>query len=296
MLTNPRRSALYLPASNLRAIDKARTLPCDVVILDLEDAVAPEAKLLARQQAIAAVRGGGFAAREVVVRINGLDTEWAAEDIEAIARVAPDALLLPKVNEAADIVALESLLGPSCTVSLWAMIETAKSIVHVNEIAAASARTRLTCLVMGTNDLAMELGAHLNPSREPVLGILGLSVVAARAHELAILDGVFNSLDDEAGFDAQCRQGAAFGFDGKTLIHPRQISACNAAFTPDAAAVTWAERILSCFQEPENAGKGAIKVDGRMVERLHLSQARRILAAARRSDIAASSVLGRLES
>jgi citrate lyase subunit beta/citryl-CoA lyase len=281
VLIRPRRSALYLPASNARALEKARTLSCDVVILDLEDAVAPEAKLVAREQAAAAVGAGGFGAREVVVRVNSRDTEWGAPDLRAIAATAPDAILLPKINSASDISAYEALLGAGCNVALWAMIETAKSIVCLNEIAAAVATTRLACLVLGTNDLAKELGAHPDVQRAPFLGLLGLSVVAARAHGLAVLDGVYNQLDDMPGFEAQCRQGRDFGFDGKTLIHPRQIEPCNAVFTPDGAAIAWAQRIVSAFQDPANAGKGALRIDGSMVERLHLEQAQRTLVSRR---------------
>jgi citrate lyase subunit beta/citryl-CoA lyase len=273
-----RRSALYLPASNLKAIEKARFLPCDVVILDLEDAVAPEAKATARDQACAAVREGGFGPRELVVRINGLDTEWGRGDIDAFAASRPAAILLPKVNAAEDISACEKLLPEG--VALWAMIETARSIFRLDEIAATATTGRLACLVMGTNDLAREMGAVPGIARTPFLGMLGLAVAAARAYGIAILDGVFNALEDEAGLAAQCRQAVEFGFDGKTLIHPNQIGPCNAAFTPAPEAVAWAERILAAFEAPENAGKGALRVDGSMVERLHLLQARRTLAMA----------------
>jgi len=277
MTTRRRRSALYLPASNLRAIDKARTLACDVVILDLEDAVAPEMKATARTQAVAAV-AAGFGAREVVVRVNALDTEWGAGDLRALAAVRPDAILVPKVDDAAAIARYEAALGDNGT-PLWAMIETAQSVFRLEEIAATGRAGPLAALVMGTNDLAKEMGAQPDLLRTPFLGILGLAVAAARAHGLAVLDGVFNDIDDAAGLEAQARQAVMFGFDGKTLIHPGQVAACNAVFTPDAGTVAAAARIVAAFDAPENAGKGAIRLDGRMVERLHLHQARRTLIA-----------------
>jgi len=273
MTTRPRRSALYLPASNAKAIAKARTLPCDVVILDLEDAVAPDAKALARAQAVAAVAEGGFGSRELVVRVNGLDSEWGTDDLSALQSVRPDAVLVPKVSSRVDVAAYAGLLGESST--LWAMIETAASLFRLDDIAASE---RLSCLVMGTNDLAKETGAQPGPDRLPFVGALGLAVAAARAHDIAILDGVYNNIDDDTGFTRQARQAVEFGFDGKTLIHPRQIELCNAAFSPDAEAVAWAERIIAVFAEPQNADKGAIRVDGRMVERLHLHHAHGVLA------------------
>ncbi len=274
MTPRPRRSVLFLPASNAKAIAKARTLPCDVVILDLEDAVAPDAKNSARAQAVDAVREGGFGPRELVVRVNGADTEWCDADLAALADAVPDAVLVPKVSSGADI---DDYAGRIGDVPIWAMVETAASLFRLDDIAG---RPRLACLVMGTNDLAKELGADPGVDRLPFVGALGLAVAAARAHGRAIIDGVFNDLDDEAGFAAQARQAVAFGFDGKTLIHPGQIAPCNAAFAPDEAAVAWAHRILDAFDAPENVAKGAIRIDGRMVERLHLHAARRVLAAA----------------
>lgn len=279
MNIRPRRSALYLPASNLRALEKARTLPCDVVILDLEDAVAPDAKELARAQAVDAVRAGGFGRRELVVRVNGLETPWGADDLRALAGLAPDAVLMPKVSDGGDIAAYQAFLSETPdSVRLWAMIETTRSLFRLDGIARMSADTRLSAFVLGTNDLAKEMGATLTTARLPFVGALGLAVAAARAYGLAILDGVFNELEDEAGLAEQCRQGVEFGFDGKTLIHPRQIEPCNAAFSPSGEEVRWAETILAAFDLPENAGKGAIRVEGRMVERLHLVAARRTLA------------------
>ena len=274
-----RRSALYLPASNLKALEKAKTLPCDVVILDLEDAVAPDVKAVARDQAVAAVAAGGFGHRELVVRANGLDTPWGADDLAALAKAAPDAVLVPKVNDGADVRRYnQALAAAPARVQLWAMIETARSIFRLDEIAAATADTRLSLFIMGTNDLAKETGAELTVERAPFLGALGLSVTAARAYGVSILDGVFNAIDDEEGFIAQCRQGREFGFDGKTLIHPRQVDPCNSAFSPSPETIAWARSVIAAFDLPENQDKGAIRVDGKMVERLHLAQARRALA------------------
>lgn len=270
-----RRSALYLPASNQRAIAKARELPADVIILDLEDAVAPEAKADARAQAVAALAEGGFGTRELVVRVNGLDTEWGESDLAALSQGNAAAVLVPKIAAASDLVAYRSKLGEST--ALWAMIETAASLFRLDEIAGAEG---LEALVMGTNDLAKETGARLGGSRLPFVGAFGLAVAAARARGIAIFDGVFNDIEDEQGFIAEARQAVDFGFDGKTLIHPRQIGPCNVAFSPDAAETAWAQRILAAFDEPENASKGAIRVDGKMVERLHLHRARSVLAAA----------------
>ncbi len=278
MTNRPRRSALYLPASNARAIEKARSLACDVVILDLEDAVAPDAKEAARGQAIEAVGAGGFAA-ELVVRVNSLDTPWGAADLAALAAAPPDAVLVPKIDDAADIARYDRALAAApAAMRLWAMIETARCLFRLGEIAAAAAQSRLAVLVMGTNDLAKELGATITPARTAFVGALGLTVAAARGWGLGVLDGVHNELDDEAGFVGQCRQGAQFGFDGKTLIHPRQIDPCNAAFSPSAEALAWARTVVAAFDRPEHADKGAIRVAGKMVERLHLAQAVRMLA------------------
>ncbi|MCH4151216.1 MAG: CoA ester lyase [Sphingobium sp.] len=275
----PRRSALYLPASNMRALEKARTLPSDVIILDLEDSVAPDMKDQARAQVVEAVRQGGFGRAELVVRVNGLDTPWGAADMDAVAACGPAAVLVPKVNDRSDIERYHQLMNhaPAGT-SLWAMIETARCLFRLDEIAAASRESRLSLFVMGTNDLAKEMGAALTPARTPFLSALSLSVAAARAYGLGILDGVFNDLNDADGFAEQCRQGVEFGFDGKTLIHPRQIDSCNAAFSPSLDRLDWARAVISAFDLPENANKGAISVEGKMVERLHLVEARRILA------------------
>lgn len=275
----PRRSALYMPASNAKAIEKAKVLDCDVVLIDLEDAVAPEAKEIARTQAVEAVKAGGFGRREVVIRCNGLDTPWGAEDLKAAAAAGPDAVLAPKVNDAADVAAYDAALAaaPERT-RLWTMIETGRSLFRLDEIAAASKTTRLTGWVMGTNDLAKEMRARQTPGREPFLGALGLAVAAARAYGLVIFDGVYNDIDNDAGFEAICEQGVDFGFDGKTLIHPRQVDICNRVFSPSAADVAFARAVIAAFALPENAGKGAIRVEGRMAELLHLAQARQLVA------------------
>lgn len=275
----PRRSALYMPAANARAMDKARTLPCDVVILDLEDAVAPDAKVEAREAACAAAAEGGFGAREVVIRINSLATEWGEADLAAAIAAAPDAILVPKIDGPDDLAAYGQGLPPG--VALWAMVETCASLFRLEPLAAAAADHRLTTLVAGTNDLAKEMRCRPDVDRAPLLGPLSLMVAAARAHGLVILDGVYNAIDDDPGLARQCAQGAAFGFDGKTLIHPRQIETANRAFTPDPEAVDWARKVAEAFDLPENTSRGVIRVEGRMVERLHLDEALRLIAVAR---------------
>lgn len=272
----PRRSALYMPAVNARAIEKARELVCDVVILDLEDAVAPDAKELARQQAAAAVAAGGFGRREMVIRINGLDTPWGLEDLAAAIEAKPDAILIPKVSSAHDVTAYGA--AQAAHVPLWAMVETCAALFALDEIAGAGAG--LEALVVGTNDLAKEMRCRLTPARTPLAGPLSLIVAAGRAHGLTVLDGVFNAIDDDAGLAAQCDQGVEFGFDGKTLIHPRQVDVANRAFSPAAEEIAWSQAIVAAFDLPENAAKGVIKVEGRMVERLHLAEARRVIAVA----------------
>lgn len=284
----PRRSALYLPASNARAIAKARTLPCDVVILDLEDAVAPEAKAEARAAAVAAVAEGGFGHREVAIRANGIDTEWGAADLAAIAASGADAVLVPKVDGPQDIARYEAALaGAPPSLQLWAMIETCAGVLALEPIAATARTGRLSLWIMGTNDLAKEMRAHLTPERTPFLPFLSMAVAAARAHGVAILDGVCNEFRDLDAFAAEARQGLLFGFDGKSLIHPAQIEPCNAVFSPSDEELARARSVIAAFALPENGGKGAINVDGRMVELLHLEQARRLVAIADR--IAAAS-------
>jgi len=279
MTVRPRRSVLYMPGSNARALEKAAGLPADALILDLEDAVAPEAKALARQQVCAAVKARRFGKREVIIRINGLDTEWGHDDMQAACDAAPDAILVPKVNDLVDVEHADQHMGDapeSC--ALWLMIETPRAIFNANEIAGAGGR--LACLVMGTNDLVKELRAQHTPGREALLASLNLALLAARAHGLVVIDGVFNEIADTAGFDAVCKQGRALGFDGKTLIHPSQIEGCNRIFSPDPQEVARARSILEAFEKPENRGKGAIALDGRMVELLHAEIARQTVALA----------------
>ncbi|SEN43934.1 citrate lyase subunit beta / citryl-CoA lyase [Sphingomonas gellani] len=269
----PRRSALFLPASNARAVAKARGLDADVVILDLEDAVVPEAKAAAREAAVAAVRGGGWGNRELVVRVNGLDTEWAADDLSALSGIDADAVLLPKVSSPDTLAQARALLGEGP--ALWAMVETARGVLTLPAI--ADAGYGLAVLVAGTNDLAREMRCRPGSSRAPLVSALTGIVLAARAAGLGVLDGVCNAIGDGDLLDAECRQGRDLGFDGKTLIHPSQIAAANTAFAPDPEEVAWAQRVVDAFAQDD---RGAIRLDGRMVERLHLEEARRTLALA----------------
>ncbi|MGJ3648910.1 HpcH/HpaI aldolase/citrate lyase family protein [Sphingomonas sp. GlSt437] len=281
MTTRPLRSALYLPASNPRAIEKARTLACDAVILDLEDAVAPDQKTAARDGAAAAFREGGFGQRTTVLRVNGLDTPWGADDLKAAAALPIDAVLLPKVNEAEDVRRADAALRKAPKgLKLWVMIETCLAIGHLQDIADGALWSRLGGFVIGTNDLALELRARRGADRAGLLPYLALSVAAARSRGLAVLDGVCNDFHDLDRFRAEAEQGRALGFDGKTLIHPAQIEPCNAAFSPTDAEIARARSIAAAFADPANAGKGAIQIDGRMVERLHLVEAERVLGMA----------------
>jgi citrate lyase subunit beta/citryl-CoA lyase len=285
MPLRPRRSALYMPGSNARAIEKARTLPVDSVILDLEDSIAPEAKKDAREQVRAAITAGGFGSRELVVRINGLDTEWWLADVDMIHEMRPDAILVPKVSQAVTLGNLADRLmdlGTDHKIKVWAMVETPLAILNVREIAAVARdrETRLSCLCVGTNDLAKEMRARIVPGRAPVLPLLISAILAARAYGLDILDGPFNDLGNAEGFANECAQARDLGFDGKTLIHPNQIAPCNAAFTPDLKDIAQARAIIAAFELPENQNKGVIALDGRMVERLHADIARRTVAIA----------------
>jgi citrate lyase subunit beta/citryl-CoA lyase len=275
----PRRSALYLPASNPRAVEKARALDCDVVILDLEDAVLPDAKPAAREAAVAAVKAGGFGRREVVVRVNGLSTPWGADDLAAMAGVGPDAVLVPKIAGRGDVLAYELALASAPTrTRLWTMIETCDAIFNLKEIAAACDVTRLAVFVMGINDLAKDMRATATPDRAAFQPALALAVMAARSRGLGVLDGVHNEIEDLAALEAVCRQGAAFGFDGKTVIHPSHLAICNTVFAPDPAEVAWARAVIAAFAAPENAGKGALRVQNRLAELLHRDQALRLVA------------------
>ena len=284
MTVRPRRSVLYMPGSNARALEKGRDLPADCLILDLEDAVAPEAKLQARDAVVKALQKG-FGEREVLVRINGLDTRWWVEDINAAAVVRPDGVLVPKVSsprQLQDLAARLVDMGTDPHVRVWAMMETPLAMLNVPDIAAAAldSETRLAGFVMGTNDLAKDTRAHLVSGRAPMVPWLMNCVAAARAYGLDILDGVYNDIGDADGFAAECRQARDFGFDGKTLIHPRQIEPCNAAFSPSAEEVETARKIIAAFDLPENENKGVLQVDGRMVERLHAEMARRTVTIA----------------
>jgi len=273
----PRRSVLYMPGSNARALEKARGLSADGLILDLEDAVAPDAKALARTQVCDAVKARGFGRREVVIRINALSTAWGEDDLKAAIDARPDAILVPKVSSPKDLAEVEARLGDAA-VALWAMIETPRAILDVGDIAGAGGR--LAGFVMGTNDLIKEFRGVHTPDRLNLAASLGLAVAAARAYGLAILDGVYNDISDTDGFYNACQQGRAFGFDGKTLIHPSQLAPCNEVFAPSFDEVEAARMIIAAFDKPENRGKGAIAIDGRMVERLHAEIARYTVALA----------------
>lgn len=285
MAIRPRRSVLYMPGSNARAIEKAKTLAADGVIIDLEDAVAPDAKVAARKQVADAVKAGGFGAREVFIRINGIDTEWHAEDLHDAGRAAPDGIVVPKISSLEQLEQIGRRLldmGVDHKTRIWAMIETPIAIFNVKDIAAAAkdSETRLAGLILGTNDLAKETGAKFVPGRAPMLPWLATCILAARAYGIAILDGVYNDLSNAEGFLSECEQGRDFGFDGKTLIHPNQVEPCNAVFSPSEDEVAQARKIIAAFDQPENKGKGVVSLDGRMVERMHADIARKVVAVA----------------
>ncbi|MDD9939158.1 MAG: CoA ester lyase [Myxococcales bacterium] len=277
----PRRSVLYMPASNARALEKAKSIPADALILDLEDAVAPDKKEEAREQACAAARSGQYGYREIAVRINGLDTPWGHDDLRAAAAAGPDAILVPKIDGASMVRQVESVLesidGAEKT-RLWAMLETPRGLLRAEGIAGAS--KRLEVLVMGTNDIAKELKAAHRSGRGPLMTSLGLCLLAARAHNLVILDGVYNDIKNADGFRTECEQGVQMGFDGKTLIHPSQVEPCNAVFSPTAEEEANARKIIAAFDEAVAAGKYVATVDGRMIENLHVEQAKRVVAMA----------------
>ena len=279
MTIRRRRTALYMPASNARAIAKARELACDVVILDLEDAVAPDEKARAREQVVTEVRAGGFGDRELVVRINGLDTPWGADDAAAVGEIGADAVLVPKVSQVGDLAAVRGLLGADGP-PVWAMIETCAGVLALPSLAAAAGSMRLAALVAGTNDLAKEMRCRPGADRMPLIPALACIVTAARAAGIAALDGVCNALDAPDRLAAECAQGAMLGFDGKTLIHPAQLAAAHAAFGPSAEDLAWAHAVTAAFAVAENADKGAIRLDGQMVERLHLAEAEAMVASA----------------
>jgi citrate lyase subunit beta/citryl-CoA lyase len=277
--TRPRRSVLYLPGSNARALEKARTLPTDALILDLEDAVTPDAKATARDQVAEAVTAGGFGYREVLVRINGADTAWFADDIAAVARIPADGVLVPKVSSAADVARIEAALvaaGAPDDLPLWAMLETPRAVLDAAAVVGAS--DRLVGFVMGTNDLAKELGAAHVPGRAPMLTALSWCLLAVRDAGKVVVDGVYNDLDDAEGFVAECRQAVELGFDGKTLIHPRQLEPCNTSFTPTEAEVAHAGEVIAAFEAAAAEGRGVVTVGGKLVENLHVEQARKVLS------------------
>ncbi len=283
MTHQPRRSALYMPGSNARALEKAKSLAADVIIFDLEDAVAPEVKLAAREQVASAVASNAYGRRELVVRINGLDSSWGRDDIQTIAAKGPAALLIPKVETAEQLHAVAELVPANQSgIALWAMIETPLAIVNLKEIAAASKDLRLTlgCFIVGPNDLVKETRATLDANRTAGLYWLSSIITAARAYGIDVLDGVYNNFKDLEGFAAECRHGKMLGMDGKTLIHPSQIEITNDVFSPAAEDVAWARKIIGVFEQPENQGKGAISVEGQMVELLHVEMAKRTVAIA----------------
>ena len=277
----PRRSVLYMPGSNARAQEKAKSLPADAIILDLEDAVAPDAKAEARAQVCTSVTGGGYGGREMIIRANGLDTPWGEDDIKAAAQAGPDAILIPKVESAQmvhDALAIMNAAGAPETMALWCMMETPRGILHAEEIASAS--PRLGALIMGTSDLVKDVHALHTPMRLPMLTSLAICILAARAEGLAVLDGVYLGIKDPEGFHAACVQGLELGFDGKTLIHPTQVEPANDVFAPDADAVAHSYKVIEAFAEAEKEGKGVVVVDGNLVENLHVENAKRLVALA----------------
>jgi citrate lyase subunit beta/citryl-CoA lyase len=285
MAQRPRRSVLYMPGSNTRALEKAKQLPADGIILDLEDSVAPDAKLTARDQVTRAVKDGGYGKRELIIRVNSLDTQWGLDDIAAAAAAGPDGILVPKVSGVTDIEqatdALRRVGAPEKT-KLWAMIETPIGVIHAPQIAATARQPggRLVCFVLGLNDLHKETRAEVMPDRLSAIYWLSACITAARAYGVDILDSVYNNFRDAEGYRRECLQGRQLGFDGKTLIHPDQIAVANKVFSPSDAEVAAARKIVAAFALPENKGKGVINLDGRMVELLHAEMAKRTVAIA----------------
>lgn len=278
----PRRSVLYMPGSNARALEKGRTLAADGLILDLEDAVAPDAKEMARGQIGASLKAGGYGARELIVRVNGLESPWGNDDIVAAAGFGADAILLPKVESAGAVHQAETILeasGAPQALSVWCMMETPLGMLHAEEIAEAS--PRVGALVMGTSDLAKDLYAAHTRDRLPMITALGLCMLAARAAGIAILDGVHLDLGDDEGFAYSCRQGKELGFDGKTLIHPKTIDVANEVFGPSEEEVEWSRTIIAAHAEAEKEGKGIVVVDGKLIENLHVLNAERVVAMAK---------------
>ncbi|MCS3444786.1 MULTISPECIES: HpcH/HpaI aldolase/citrate lyase family protein [Bradyrhizobium] len=284
-MTRPRRSLLFMPGSNARALEKARTLAADGIILDLEDSVAPDAKATAREQIAKAVAARGFGKREVLIRINALDTPWWVDDIGMAGKSQPDGILVPKISTVADLNAVADRLSDinaPASIRVWAMIETARAVLDADKLAAASkdSETRLAGFVFGPNDIARETRIRMKPGRAAMIPMITHCILATRAHGLEILDGPYSDISNVDGFAEECAQGRDLGFDGKTLIHPSHIDACNAIFTPPETEVAEARKIIAAFEKPENASRGAIQLDGRMVERLHAEMARRTIAIA----------------
>jgi citrate lyase subunit beta/citryl-CoA lyase len=284
-MVRPRRSLLFMPGSNARALEKARNLPADGLILDLEDSVAPEAKARAREQVAAAVVAKGFGKREVLIRTNGLDTAWWADDVAMAGAVEPDGILVPKVSSVEDLDKIGSRLkeiGAGVQVKVWAMIETARAVLDADKLASSGRdpKTRLAGFVFGPNDISRETRIKMLPGRAAMIPMITHCVLAAHAHGLEMLDGPYGDIANLDGFAAECAQGRDLGFDGKTLIHPSHIDACNTVFTPPAEDVAEARRIIAAFEKPENVSRGAIQLDGRMVERLHAEMAKRTIAIA----------------
>lgn len=275
----PRRSMLYMPGSNARAIEKGRSLPADAIIFDIEDAVAVDAKALARNQIRAAIAAGGYGTKELLVRINGLGSAWFDADVAAVADSGADGVLLPKVEDPETVHRVEERLvaaGAKPGLCIWCMMETPLGILRAADIAGAS--PRLAGMIMGTNDLALDLRCKQTPDGAAFITSFGLCILAARAHGLAIIDAVFNDLSDDAGFDESCRRGRILGFDGKSLIHPKTIDAANRLYGPSAKEIEWATKIVDAFEAARAEGKGVIAIDGKMVEDLHVREAQRLLA------------------
>jgi citrate lyase subunit beta/citryl-CoA lyase len=284
-MIRPRRSLLFMPGSNARALEKARNLPADGLILDLEDSVAPDFKAMARDQIAQAIAAKGFGKREVLIRVNSLDTSWWIDDVAMTGKARPDGILVPKVSSAEDLKSIAdrlSEINADPSIKVWAMIETARGVLHAEELAAASRdpAMRLAGFVFGPNDISRETRIRMRPGRAAMVPLMTHCIIAAHAYGLEILDGPYSDFSNVDGFGQECAQGRDLGFDGKTLIHPGQIEACNVIFTPPAEEVAHARKIIAAFERPENASRGAIQLDGQMVERLHADMAQRTIAIA----------------
>jgi citrate lyase subunit beta / citryl-CoA lyase len=284
-MIRPRRSMLFMPGSNARALEKARNLPADGIILDLEDSVAADAKAVARSQIAQAIAAKGFGKREVMIRTNSLDTPWWIDDIAMAGKARPDGIVVPKISSVEDLAVIAdrlSEIGADPSIRVWAMIETARAVLHAEELASTSrdSRMRLAGFVFGPNDISRETRIRMQPGRAAMIPMITHCILATRAYDLEILDGPYSDFSNVDGFGQECAQGRDLGFDGKTLIHPGQIEACNAIFTPPAEEVAYARKIIAAFERPENASRGAIQLDGGMVERLHAEMAKRTIAIA----------------